>query len=70
VFHLSKTDGIIIGASFDTTHQNAIYSDSNGLAQIIRIRDFSVIKQLNFLEMSIDFSDSSGLYAPKYSDTA
>jgi len=70
VFHLGKTDGIIIGASFDSTHQNAIFSDSNGFAQIIRISNSFTIKQLNFLEMPIDFSDSSGLYAPKYSDTA
>ena len=70
MFHLVKSDGIILGATFDSTRQNAIFSDSSGLAQIIRISDSSVIKQLNFLEMTIDFSDSSGYYAPLYSGAA
>jgi len=52
------TESIMQGASIDVLHQNLVYTDSKGLAHVLKLSDKSAIGTLNFLELTIDFTEN------------
>lgn len=46
------------GASIDIIHSNIVYTDSKGLAHVLKLSDKSLIGTVNFLELPIDFTDN------------